>query len=497
MNRSLRVSLTALLIALSLIPALSVGAVLGWQIYQREHDHALLIQRQITDRAASEIITYLEGAEAELFTMIQAPALRADRTASEAVLSEALFYRDTFDELAIVDAGGREQARVSRLGVAPPNALLDHSAKALFLEPMRSDKPYYQGFERSSTTGEPLLLMAVPTLDVSSGRPDGVLIGSVRMRAVFDRVTSIPFGESGTILVIDSDEKVVAHSAREGVDPTVHGLSVGADGVGRGVGGEPVLEVYRPVSQGNLTFTINSELPLAEASAPLVTALATAGVLLLVIALAAGAITILTVGRVTAPIQELATATHRISAGDTTRQVAITRRDEIGSLQRDFNQMVADLQAQRAAIDERTAELQSSLNRQRDLLETVAQLSAPLLPVWEGVVVLPIVGHVDAQRGAALTSVLVEGVAQRRARVAIIDITGLAAVNDDVVSILVRAAQAVELLGAHAMLAGVSAAFAQRIVTSNVNLGSIASFRDLQSAAEAAIARLGGIPSPS
>ncbi|NTU80573.1 MAG: HAMP domain-containing protein [Chloroflexales bacterium] len=492
MNRSLRVSLTSLLIALSLIPAIVVGAALGWGIFQRERAHVIELERRVTDQAADQITTYLDGAETELYTLIQDPALRGDDPAArEAVLSDALFYRGTFDELEIIDAAGAELARASRIGIVATDNLHDHRADAIFVEPMRLNKTYYQGFEVSQLNGEPLLRMAVPTLDVQSGSPDGVLIASVRMRQVFDRVTSLPLGLNGTMMVTDADGHLIAHPNLTAFADAIPQPSA-VDGVALGVTGEQVLQVRRPISIGNLSLSISAEQPLANADESLRRSLSMAALLFAGIALAAAAFALIAVGRIARPISDLAAATQRISAGDTTGQVAVSRHDEIGALQRDFNQMVSDLRAQRAAIDERTEALQSSLDRQRDLLETVAQLSSPLLPVWEGVVVLPIVGHVDAQRGAALTTTLVEGVAQRRARVAILDITGLATVNDEVVATLLRAAQAVELLGAHAMLAGVSAAFAQRIVTKTVNLAALESYRDLQSAAESAITRLDG-----
>jgi HAMP domain-containing protein/anti-anti-sigma regulatory factor len=492
MNRSLRVSLTSLLIALSLIPALVVGTALGWGIFQHERAIVIQLERQITDQAADQITTYVKGAEAELYTLIQDPALRgADLAAREAALSEALFYRDTFDDLAITDSSGSERARVSRLGAVALGDLDDHGAEAIFIEPMRLNKTYYQGFEISPLNGEPLLRLAVPTLNVQSGSPDGVLIARVRMRQAFDRVTSLPLGLSGALMVADAEGRLIAHPNLAALANSTSPAPP-ADGVAAGVSGEQVLQVRRPVSIGNLSLAIAAEQPLVEADASMRQSLTTAALLFAGVALVAAAFALVAVSRIARPISELAAATQRISAGDTSAQVAITRRDELGALQRDFNQMVSDLRAQRAAIDERTEELQASLDRQRDLLETVAQLSSPLLPVWEGVVVLPIVGHVDAQRGAALTSALVEGVAQRRARVAILDITGLASVNDEVVTTLLRAAQAVELLGARAMLAGVSAAFAQRIVANTIDLGALESYRDLQSATESAIGRLNG-----
>jgi anti-anti-sigma regulatory factor len=143
--------------------------------------------------------------------------------------------------------------------------------------------------------------------------------------------------------------------------------------------------------------------------------------------------------------------------------------------------------AQQTAIAERNNELEQSLQEQRRLFETVQQLSIPLLPVWEGVIVLPIVGHVDAQRGQALLDALLQGIAERRARVAILDITGIAVVDPAVVAILTRAMQAAALLGATPMLAGISATNAHLMVQQGVANLNVATYRNLQSAIMAAI----------
>jgi anti-anti-sigma regulatory factor/HAMP domain-containing protein len=489
MNRSLRVSLTSLLIALSLIPSLAVGAALGWGIFQQERGHALELERQVNDQGAAMISTYLARAEDELYHLMQDSSLRsADADTRAAALSKALLQGDTFDELAITDAAGVELARATRLGIAPAGDLHDHSGDPIFVEPRRTDKSYFHGFEASPVNGEPLLWMSIPTLSVETGQSDGVLIARVRLGRIFDQVINLPLGEDGALMVLDRDGRIIAHRNLASLG-TRTPPAPPADGVAQGVSGVRVLQTRLPVTVGNLPFTLAAELPLDEADADLRQAMAMAGLLLFVVAIVTTVLCVAAVNQIASPIRELAAATQRLGAGDTVGQVAVTRQDEIGALQRDFNQMVSDLREQRAAVEQRTAELQTSLDKQHDLLETVALLSTPLLPVWDGVVVLPIVGHVDAERGEALTNALITGVAQRRARVAILDITGLAVVNDEVVAILLRAAQAVELLGARAMLAGVSAKVAQRIVATGLSLHGLASFRDLQSATEAAITR--------
>lgn len=191
--------------------------------------------------------------------------------------------------------------------------------------------------------------------------------------------------------------------------------------------------------------------------------------------------------RIARPLGALAVQADAVAGGQLDQEVAVTSADEIGGLQRSFKAMIDNLRGQRAAIEQRNAELEASLATQRQLLSTVHDLSTPLLPVLEGVVVLPIVGHLDAARARELTATLLEGVARQRARMAILDITGLATVDAEIIALLIESMQAVELLGARAALAGISAEMARIMVRQEVNLQSLATYADLRTAIEAAI----------
>jgi rsbT co-antagonist protein RsbR len=186
------------------------------------------------------------------------------------------------------------------------------------------------------------------------------------------------------------------------------------------------------------------------------------------------------------PIQRLSVAAARVADGNLEQSINVTSNDEIGELQQSFNHMVVSLLDQREAIQSRNLELEQSLHHQQQLFETVQQLSAPLLPLIDGIVALPIVGHVDTQRANAITDTLLHGVSQRRARIAILDLTGIAALDAHVLRLLLQTAAATQLLGARVLLAGISAAMAQVIVEQRVDLGNLPTFRDLGSALQAA-----------
>ncbi len=97
--------------------------------------------------------------------------------------------------------------------------------------------------------------------------------------------------------------------------------------------------------------------------------------------------------------------------------------------------------------------------------QLILELETPLLPVAKGVLVMPLVGRIDSRRADRIMTTLLDGVVTHQARVVILDITGVPVVDDNVAVGLVRAANAVRLLGAETLLAGVGPQVARRLVT--------------------------------
>lgn len=127
--------------------------------------------------------------------------------------------------------------------------------------------------------------------------------------------------------------------------------------------------------------------------------------------------------------------------------------------------------------------LQDSL-RQQELLRAqeavLMQMSTPLIPISEDIVVMPLVGQVDPARARLVMETLLEGVERGRARVAILDITGVAHVDTSVADALVQAARAVKLLGARVLLTGIRPEVADMLVSLGVDLSGIVTRGTLQ-----------------
>ncbi len=110
----------------------------------------------------------------------------------------------------------------------------------------------------------------------------------------------------------------------------------------------------------------------------------------------------------------------------------------------------------------------------------LAELSTPLIPITDDIVVMPLIGALDAQRAQQATATLLSGITARRARVAILDITGVSVVDSRVADGLLRAARAVELLGAEVVLTGIRSDVARTLVGLGVDLDRVITRGTLQ-----------------
>jgi rsbT co-antagonist protein RsbR len=111
----------------------------------------------------------------------------------------------------------------------------------------------------------------------------------------------------------------------------------------------------------------------------------------------------------------------------------------------------------------------------------MAELSTPLIPISDDVVVMPLIGAVDSRRAQQVMETLLVGIAERGAETAILDITGVPVVDTQVANGLIQAAQAVRLLGAQVILTGIRAEVAQTLVGLGADLSEIVTLANLQS----------------
>jgi rsbT co-antagonist protein RsbR len=127
----------------------------------------------------------------------------------------------------------------------------------------------------------------------------------------------------------------------------------------------------------------------------------------------------------------------------------------------------------------------------RQQQEAIRELSTPVLQVRERLLILPIIGVLDGQRARQLTEQLLRGIRLKRARVVVIDITGVPTIDSTVANHLVQTVDASRLMGASVIISGLSPEIAQTLVTLGVDLSKVNAVGDLQGGIEEAERLLG------
>lgn len=142
-------------------------------------------------------------------------------------------------------------------------------------------------------------------------------------------------------------------------------------------------------------------------------------------------------------------------------------------------------------ITDRIQVEQERAQLQQDLIDAhrqaINELSTPIIPIMDGIIILPLVGSVGADRARTVMRNLLAGISQHRAKVVIVDITGVNTIDTQVVGYLNRAIQAARLKGAHAIVTGLSDALAEAIVDMGIDWSTIDTLSSLQAGLHAAI----------
>jgi rsbT co-antagonist protein RsbR len=147
-----------------------------------------------------------------------------------------------------------------------------------------------------------------------------------------------------------------------------------------------------------------------------------------------------------------------------------------------------DIAAQKEAEAERERLQQEVIEAQRHVLQ---ELSTPIIPVMERIIVMPLVGSIDTMRARDVTRSLLAGIREHRAKVVILDITGVGMVDSGVADHLNKTIQAARLKGARTIVTGISDAVAETVVDLGIDWGGVETLSDLQTGLVVALNSLG------
>jgi anti-anti-sigma factor len=170
------------------------------------------------------------------------------------------------------------------------------------------------------------------------------------------------------------------------------------------------------------------------------------------------------------------------SYADTIVLFAHMESDEMRRMQHDMLALTSELADAQRKVQRQNRKLQQALEEQQHLLHTIQELTAPIAPITDQVLLLPLVGHIDSLRAEKITEAILERVTATHARYVILDISSIAVMDTAVARHMLDTAAAIRLLGARAVLVGVNPAIAETIVHLGIDLHGFILQSDLQHA---------------
>jgi anti-anti-sigma factor len=415
-----------------------------------------------------------------------------------------------FSQLIVYNREGRVVAASARSELGKLVARQPFFAASL--DSAQTHPPYY-----AVDSGE---LTIVTTRPIAG--PDGARVGVVAGQLNLDVLAQIMvertgLSESGETYLVSQENNYLLTPSRFPDYP--NNQAYRSEGIDRGLRGEEgralyddyrspavaVAGVYRWVPELRAALLAEVDLAYADERASRIgwigggaAALAVAGSALLGFLVAAW---------VTRPINTLAEAAGRFARGELDRPAVVSGTGETGLLADAFNAMATQLRATLGGLEQRVAErtreleaanqaqqrtleeLQATIVERQRLSDTVRDLSSPLLPLMEHVLVMPLIGVIDAERASTIVESMLVAIERESARFVILDITGVPVVDTAVAGLLLRAAQAARLLGAEPVLVGIGPEVAQTLVGLGVSLGDLTTRANLASGVRYALSR--------
>jgi len=320
-------------------------------------------------------------------------------------------------------------------------------------------------------------------------------------------------------VIYDAQGSVFATYAREGLDeafeppePQPTGTRYGTDHV----------EVFRQITENDqLVSTVYLRSDLGAVSDHMQRlAVIVLGIMLLAI-LMAYVISRLFQRLITAPILHLDHVAREVSEKqDYSLRATRQNDDEVGELIEVFNDMLAQIEQQddalrssqadlEARVDERTRELEEAREqlerrveeRTADLTSAseelaeqgrmILEMSTPVIRLWEGVLLLPLIGTFDEERAGQMIGALLEAVTETGSQVAVLDVTGVPEIDTAVARHIIRAVDAARILGAQVIVTGFSPEAAQTLGQLGVDFTTLHTRGSLKAGVREAFRKVG------
>ncbi|MCC6558643.1 MAG: STAS domain-containing protein [Polyangiaceae bacterium] len=175
-------------------------------------------------------------------------------------------------------------------------------------------------------------------------------------------------------------------------------------------------------------------------------------------------------------------------ASGAVREVVMLHMD-VGELTHTAEELRLQKEQLEIAVAERTADLERQLGLIEEQQRAIIELSTPVLRIWEGVLALPLIGRIDAARGASILQALLQRIVETGSDRVVMDITGVPFIDEVAARCLHDTVRAARLLGAHCAIVGISPATAGALVELDLGFEDVPTYSTLQEWLRRVVAR--------
>ncbi len=344
MFSSLRARYYVVVVGLATIPVLLLGIFAGLRSADEFERRSLILQNELAARVERDIASFISDRQSELRVFERTNVL-AEMSKEEitAGFGRLLAHDQVYQELFILTGTGQVEVFASRTDIMPRYS--EHWSQAQFLEPdfWSHESTYLGPVEFDAELREPLLDIAIPVINRRTGDVTRILLAHVRFKPIWDLLADIDLpGETEAFVVSDTGQVLAHRSPAKVLSESVYDMPT-ASGRHPLADGRPGLVAFKELSLvGKPTFVVVTrplDAALASAREMRTATLVSAVVLLF----AASLLALHQSRQIVRPVEKLAAAARRISAGDLDTKIELSGPQEIQALGRTMQDMAARL----------------------------------------------------------------------------------------------------------------------------------------------------------
>lgn len=364
MLRRLRVQQTLFALFVALTPLFIVTGIIAQRSFSTLEEEAIRSQGQEARVAATEIESFIQGRENQLRLVSEVRSIGTlNQAEQQTILSGLLAYDSAYQELALLNADGDEVVRVSRSESFAPDELGNRSIDDAFVQPRDTGQTYFSEVRFDEVVREPLITIAVPIINLTSGQTNHVLVAEFRFRPIWDLIAQLKGNQNTTdIFVTDTEGRLVAHANPSLVlRETTFDLPK-ENGAATGLANDEVILARETIDYGNQTLVVIAERDYSDALRLANDILQISITIVVISAIAVLVFVSLALAQLIGPITRLTKTAKVISEGNLAAAAQVSGPTEIRELAQSFNSMTGQLRDLinnlETRVNERTHDLQ-------------------------------------------------------------------------------------------------------------------------------------------